>query len=143
MPRTERLQQLAAVIELRDGEGAVVLDGADHRAEAGNELIMKDAERIVVVPRAGGNVHRLGDDHGDAALGALGVILFVAFRREAVGGAVIGSHRPHDDAVFQSQRARSCRPLQELRLEWLPIAAVSLGRAGLRLAPDVHGNILF
>ena len=73
------------------------------------------------------NIHRLRHDHRDAALaGALGVIKLVALRRKAVGRSIIGSHRPHDDAVLQPHGSDYAGLLQELRVELPVVAPVAL-----------------
>ena len=98
-------QQAAAVVELADGQAIMPLDRLHQPGEAGDEAVVIDPEAVVVRPPAGGDRHRLGDDSGDAALGAELVVQSVAFGGEAVAGTEIGAHGRHDQPVLQGEPA--------------------------------------
>jgi hypothetical protein len=59
---------LPAVIDLRDGQSAVIVNRPDNGAQARDEPIVKHAQRVGMVPRASRHVHRFGDDQGDTTL---------------------------------------------------------------------------
>jgi hypothetical protein len=99
------LEQGAAVIDLPDGQSSAVMDRFDNSGETGDIAVVEQAHRVGVVARAFGDDHRFGYDHRSAADGTLRVIKLVALGRETVGGAEVGTHRSHDDAVAQPQRS--------------------------------------
>jgi hypothetical protein len=95
------------VIDLPDRQGAALVDRIHDAGQPGYVAVVKQAHRIGVIARARRDHHGLGDDHCGPAPRALAVIELVALGGEAVGGAEVGPHRAHDDAVAQAQRAHA------------------------------------